>query len=85
MASWCRKCLYLLPRLRKLGLQFPNVYLCSVDVNKVARLPKQFEITKMPTFIFFRGDRQVGTLIGGASPQNVATQLQSAVEKYAAQ
>lgn len=83
MAKWCRKCKYLLPRMRKLADKHPDVYFCTVDVNAVARLPRQFNITKMPTFIFLREGAPIRTYIGGASPQEVANHLDSLVEKHA--
>lgn len=83
MAKWCRKCKYLLPRMRKLADKHSHVFFCTVDVNAVARLPRQFEITKMPTFIFLRDGAPIYTYIGGASPQEVANQLDSLVDKHA--
>lgn len=82
MASWCRKCLYLLPRLRKAAAKAQNVYFCTVDVNKVKRLPKEHQIAKMPTFIFFRGGERIETLIGGEAPQKVAEVLTAKIDKF---
>lgn len=84
MALWCRKCKYLLPRMRKLAVAHPSVLFCTVDVNSVAKLPKRFEIAKMPTFILLRNGEIVQTLIGGASPEKVAQQLGDIVKKYVA-
>uniref|UniRef100_A0A453PNR5 Thioredoxin domain-containing protein n=1 Tax=Aegilops tauschii subsp. strangulata TaxID=200361 RepID=A0A453PNR5_AEGTS len=35
MASWCRKCIYLKPKLEKIAGEFPGVMFYFVDVNKV--------------------------------------------------
>ncbi|VAI61260.1 unnamed protein product [Triticum turgidum subsp. durum] len=35
MASWCRKCIYLKPKLEKIAGEFPGVRFYFVDVNKV--------------------------------------------------
>ncbi|KAE8776626.1 thioredoxin-like 3-1, chloroplastic [Hordeum vulgare] len=35
MASWCRKCIYLKPKLEKIAGEFPGVGFYFVDVNKV--------------------------------------------------
>ncbi|XP_025798570.1 thioredoxin-like 3-1, chloroplastic isoform X1 [Panicum hallii] len=35
MASWCRKCIYLKPRLEKIAGEYPGVRFYFVDVNKV--------------------------------------------------
>lgn len=83
MATWCRKCLYLLPKLRKLGLEFSSVYYCSINVNAVHRLPKQFDIAKLPTFIFLKQGERVETIIGGAAPPKVANTLRTTIEKLA--
>lgn len=82
MASWCRKCLYLLPKLKKIGKEFEEVYYCSVDVNKVKRLPKQFEIAKMPTFVFLKDGQRIDTVVGGSAPPKVAETVRAKVEKY---
>lgn len=81
MAKWCRKCKYLLPRFRKLAAKHTNAMFCTIDVNGVARLPRQFSIAKMPTFIFLKQGEAIETLIGGSSPESVASQLQSTVER----
>lgn len=81
-AAWCRKCKYLLPRLRKLANEHPDVYFATVDVNKVARLPREFDIQKMPTFIFFSGGEQVEKLIGAAEAGAVVSSLRSTLEKH---
>ncbi|XP_044947863.1 thioredoxin-like 3-1, chloroplastic [Hordeum vulgare subsp. vulgare] len=35
MASWCRKCIYLKPKMEKIAGEFPRVRFYFVDVNKV--------------------------------------------------
>lgn len=37
MASWCRKCIYLKPRLEKIAGEHPGVRFYFVDVNKVSQ------------------------------------------------
>lgn len=81
MAKWCRKCKYLLPRFRKIAASNPNARFCTVDVNAVARLPRQFSIAKMPTFIFLKDGEVIHTLVGGAAPETVAAQLLELVNK----
>lgn len=82
MAAWCRKCIYLLPKLRKLAKARPETYFCAVDVNKVHRLPREFEIKNMPTFVLVRDGREVGRFVGGAAPGKVAKQLEDVVDKF---
>ena len=81
MASWCRKCKYLLPRFKKIAASRETVYFCTVDVNKVHRLPKQYSITNMPTFLFFKDGKEVHRVIGGATPQKVADEMQGKIDR----
>lgn len=79
MASWCRKCLYLLPRLRRASEAHPHVFFAKIDVNKVARLPRQFGVQKMPTFVCVRQGERVATLVGAADARVVAEQLEKLI------
>ncbi|XP_021833898.1 thioredoxin-like 3-2, chloroplastic [Prunus avium] len=47
MASWCRKCIYLKPKLEKLAAEYyPRLRFCSVDVNSVPhKLVARAEVT----------------------------------------
>ncbi|XP_038883418.1 thioredoxin-like 3-1, chloroplastic isoform X2 [Benincasa hispida] len=51
MATWCRKCIYLKPKLEKLAADYvTKVKFYYVDVNKVPQsLVKRGNISKMPT------------------------------------
>ncbi|KAG8646864.1 hypothetical protein MANES_09G036900v8 [Manihot esculenta] len=51
MAAWCRKCIYLKPKLEKLAAEYDTkIKFYFVDVNKVPQsLVKRGNISKMPT------------------------------------
>lgn len=70
--------------VRKIAAQFPDAYYCTVDVNKVARLPRQFKIAKMPTFIFLRAGETLETYVGAAEAPAVAAALAARVQQHAA-
>lgn len=79
LAKWCRKCMYLKARLPKLASEHPQVYFCTVDVNQVARLPRQYSIAKMPTFVFLRGGQVSESYVGAEDAQVVARKLRERV------
>ncbi|KAI4998677.1 hypothetical protein ZWY2020_054019 [Hordeum vulgare] len=59
MASWCRKCIYLKPKLEKIAGEFPGVRFYFVDVNKVPQaVVKRGNISKMPTIQRERDKRE---------------------------
>jgi len=69
-ANWCSSCMEFqnetLPKLEKL-------YLCSdvnfykVDVDQECALAEQYNIDKLPTFLFFKDRRVVNFIIGNES------------------
>lgn len=82
MAKWCRKCVYLKARLPKLALAHPQVYFAIIDVNNVARLPREYSITKMPTFVFIRNGQVLESYVGAEEAPDVKRLLRERVEKY---
>eukprot|EP00884_Botryococcus_braunii_P004558 jgi/Botrbrau1/14102/Bobra.182_3s0045.2 len=61
MAKWCRKCIYLKPKLEKLmETEFKEIPLGFVDVNNVpSTLVRGNDISKMPTISVFRRGEKV--------------------------
>ncbi|KAJ4979867.1 hypothetical protein NE237_010647 [Protea cynaroides] len=67
MANWCRKCIYLKPKLEKLAAEFqPRIRFYCVDVNKVPqRLVSRAGVTKMPTIQLWKDAQKQAEVIGG--------------------
>ncbi|VAI49812.1 unnamed protein product [Triticum turgidum subsp. durum] len=66
MASWCRKCIYLKPKLEKIAGEFPGVRFYFVDVNKVPQaVVKRGNISKMPTIQLWKDGEWKEEVIGG--------------------
>ncbi len=83
MAKWCRKCVYLKARLPKLASAHPNTYFAIIDVNSVARLPREYGITKMPTFVFIQDGQTLESYIGAQEAPVVSQQLRAKVAQHA--
>ncbi|XP_050386243.1 thioredoxin-like 3-2, chloroplastic [Argentina anserina] len=67
VASWCRKCIYLKPKLEKLAAEYyPRLVFYSVDVNSVPhKLVARAEVTKMPTVQLWKDGKKQAEVIGG--------------------
>ncbi|KAJ7975988.1 Thioredoxin [Quillaja saponaria] len=67
MAAWCRKCIYLKPKLEKLAAEFDTkLKFYYVDVNKVPQaLVKRGNISKMPTIQLWKDGEMKAEVIGG--------------------
>lgn len=69
MASWCRKCIFLKPKLERLAAEFyPRVRFYCVNVNAVPQsLVDRAEVVKMPTIQLWKDRKKQAELIGGHS------------------
>lgn len=82
MAAWCRKCIYLRPKLEKLAAEFyPRLRFYHVDVNAVPyRLVSRAGVTKMPTIQLWRDDQKQAEVIGGHKAHFVVNEVREMIE-----
>eukprot|EP00850_Spirogloea_muscicola_P004787 SM000021S06420 [mRNA] locus=s21:143431:144328:- [translate_table: standard] len=80
MAQWCRKCIYLKPKLEKMAVDYPNIRFCVVDVNAVPQaLVKRCQVTKMPTIQLWRDGKWDAEVIGGHKPWMVLDEIKEMI------
>eukprot|EP00249_Psilotum_nudum_P005477 c18909_g1_i1 orf=15-749(+) len=83
MAAWCRKCIYLKPKLEKLALEYPNVKFYCVDVNAVPQaLVKRAEVTKMPTIQLWENGEKLDEVIGGHKAWLVIEEIREMLQRH---
>ncbi|KAL1201475.1 Thioredoxin-like 3-2 [Cardamine amara subsp. amara] len=82
MAAWCRKCIYLKPKLEKLAAEFyPRLRFYHVDVNSVPyRLVSRAGVTKMPTIQLWRDGQKQAEVIGGHKAHLVVNEVREMIE-----
>ncbi|CAA7033951.1 unnamed protein product [Microthlaspi erraticum] len=82
MAAWCRKCIYLKPKLEKLAAEFyPRLRFYHVDVNSVPyKLVTRAGVTKMPTIQLWRDGKKQGEVIGGNKAHFVVNEVREMIE-----
>ncbi|KAL0736631.1 hypothetical protein Bca4012_012841 [Brassica carinata] len=82
MAAWCRKCIYLRPKLEKLAAEFyPRLRFYHVDVNAVPyRLVTRAGVTKMPTIQLWRENQKQAEVIGGHKAHFVVNEVREMIE-----
>ncbi|GJM87011.1 hypothetical protein PR202_ga02921 [Eleusine coracana subsp. coracana] len=76
MASWCRKCIYLKPRLEKIAGEYPGVRFYFVDVNKVP------QAVKMPTIQLWKDGEWAEEVIGGHKAWLVMDEVREMIQKH---
>ncbi|KAL0927130.1 hypothetical protein M5K25_001289 [Dendrobium thyrsiflorum] len=83
IASWCRKCIYLKPKLEKLAAEFhPRIKFYFVDVNKVPQaLIKRGNVSKMPTIQLWKDGEWKAEIIGGHKAWLVIEEVREMIQK----
>lgn len=84
MAAWCRKCIYLKPKLEKLAAEFDTkTDFYYVDVNKVPQsLVKRGNVSKMPTIQLWKGGEMKAEVIGGHKGWLVIEEVREMIQKF---
>uniref|UniRef100_A0A1J3GR31 Thioredoxin-like 3-2, chloroplastic n=1 Tax=Noccaea caerulescens TaxID=107243 RepID=A0A1J3GR31_NOCCA len=82
MAAWCRKCIYLKPKLEKLAAEFyPRLRFYHVDVNSVPyKLVSRAGVTKMPTIQLWRDGQKQAQVIGGHKAHFVVNEVREMID-----
>ncbi|KAG0535503.1 hypothetical protein BDA96_04G371700 [Sorghum bicolor] len=83
MASWCRKCIYLKPKLEKLAAEYhPRVRFYCIDVNCVPqKLVNRAGVTKMPSIQLWSNSRKQAEVIGGHKSWLVIDDVRRMIEQ----
>nr|5NYO_A Chain A, Thioredoxin-like protein 2.1 [Populus tremula x Populus tremuloides]5NYO_B Chain B, Thioredoxin-like protein 2.1 [Populus tremula x Populus tremuloides] len=84
MASWCRKSIYLKPKLEKLAAEYDTkIKFYSADVNKVPQaLVKRGNISKMPTIQLWKDGEMKAEVIGGHKAWLVIEEVREMIQKF---
>ncbi|XP_076919795.1 thioredoxin-like 3-2, chloroplastic isoform X2 [Bidens hawaiensis] len=82
MANWCRKCIYLKPKLEKLAANYhPRVKFYCIDVNNVPyQLVARAGVTKMPTIQLWKNGKKQAEVIGGHKAYLVANEVRDMID-----
>ncbi|GAB4843771.1 hypothetical protein Ancab_013736 [Ancistrocladus abbreviatus] len=84
MAAWCRKCIYLKPKLEKLAAEYDTkIKFYYVDVNNVPQaLVKRGNISKMPTIQLWKDGEMKAEVIGGHKAWLVMDEVREMIHKF---
>ncbi|CAA7390811.1 unnamed protein product [Spirodela intermedia] len=82
MAHWCRKCIYLKPKLEKLAATYhPTIRFYCVDVNSVPhKFVKRAGVTRMPTIQLWKDSTKQAEVIGGHKAWLVINDVRQMIE-----
>jgi thioredoxin 1 len=64
-AEWCPPCKMLAPVVERLSLEFADqLEVYGVDIDQNQQLSQRFNISGVPTMIFFRDGKEIKKLVG---------------------
>ncbi|KAL3846248.1 hypothetical protein ACJIZ3_003651 [Penstemon smallii] len=84
MAAWCRKCIFMKPKLEKLAAEFDTkLKFYCVDVNKVPQaLVKRGNVSKMPTIQLWKDGEMKAEVIGGHTGWLVIEEVREMIKRF---
>ena len=69
-ATWCGPCKIIAPMLDKFANEYSQVKFIKVDVDEQGDIPREYEISSMPTILFFKNGQVVHKVLG-ANPSGI--------------
>ncbi|CAG0922345.1 unnamed protein product [Notodromas monacha] len=61
-ATWCGPCTQIAPKMEELSKEYTDVVFLKVDVDELEELTTLYNISCMPTFLFFKNSTKVKLL-----------------------
>ena len=74
-ASWCPPCRVMKPVLAELAAERADLRVVQLDVDEHQRTAADYSVLSMPTFVVFRGGREVGRLVGARPRRRLDAEL----------
>ncbi|XP_034489604.1 thioredoxin-1 [Drosophila innubila] len=64
-ATWCGPCKDIEKTVKSLSRQYADKALfMKINVDKYEELVQKYKVRSMPTFVFLKGNRRVGSIVG---------------------
>lgn len=76
-ASWCGPCQMQGPVVEELAEERNDIGVCKVNVDEEPSLAAKFQVTNIPSLVFFKEGRQVKKIIGFHSREEIEEILES--------
>ncbi|KAL3131852.1 hypothetical protein ABBQ38_007565 [Trebouxia sp. C0009 RCD-2024] len=82
MAKWCRKCIYLKPKIQKMmEEEFPDLPIVYIDVNAVpGKLVYGNGIKKMPTIALYKNQAKVAEHIAAEGSKDAVSKIRDMIQ-----
>lgn len=75
-AEWCGPCKQLSPIMDELSSEASGATIAKVDVEKQGELAQKYNVSSIPTVIFFKGGQVVEQFVGLKSKEDIVELIQ---------
>lgn len=63
-ATWCGPCKMIAPLLDKFSAEYTSAKFIKVDVDQFGEIAQEYEVSSMPTVLFFKEGKVIHKVIG---------------------
>lgn len=70
-AEWCGPCRMMHPVFESLSKKYPKIQFARVNVDENQNIAMRYSVQAIPTFIMFRGGRQVDKMMGAVGAPGI--------------
>lgn len=75
-AAWCGPCKMIAPIIDQISDEVDNVKVCKLNVDDNPQTAEEFQITAIPTMLFFKGGKVVDQMMGFTSKETIKSVIQ---------
>jgi thioredoxin 1 len=73
----CKPCLALMPYIEELNKRYPGIKIVKVDASKNRRLCLNLKVLSLPTYLFYRGGKEVARLAGEVTRERLTEEIET--------
>ena len=74
-ASWCMPCKMLSPVVDEIAVEYPQIKVCKVNVDKEGELAAAFKVSSIPMLVVIKDNTVVETSVGVVPKQKILQML----------
>jgi thioredoxin 1 len=79
-APWCGPCKAVAPIFEELSKEMKDVKFVKVNVDEAQEIAAQYHVQSIPTFVVFKEGKQVGTLMGNTSKDQLKKGIEDSLK-----
>jgi thioredoxin 1 len=75
IAAWCGPCKSIAPKFEAFAEKFASIKFIKVDVDENSETAETYDVSAMPTFLFFKNGKKYGERLVGADKNKLEEKL----------